>query len=301
MNRNFLVTGGAQGIGLAICREILEKGGNVYFTDINASLGEETRAKLVKDFGAERVGFGLQDVTNKEGWRTVWGEGENFFKGKIEALVNNAGIFSKTAYDKVLEVNALGVAHGTMMAMEKLGTTRGGQGGLIVQISSGAGLVANFATVEEAAYSASKHAVIGYVKALANTKTYLREKVRMVAICPSFVDTKLVAEVASPEKIKQTYNMDLLETEEIASAFSHLVVNGSSGDCMVIVPGMKFIFPEANMLILRVSALINTFLIKVLGHNKKEPIAKETIVKCGFFFLLVAFLLFHMLLSRIGL
>jgi len=300
MNRNFLVTGGAQGIGFAICREILEKGGNVFLTDINSTLGEESKEKLAKEFGATRVGYGEQDVTNKEQWRTVWEGAEKFFGGRVDALVNNAGIFSKTAYDKVLDINLMGLAHGSMLAVEKMGTSRGGGGGLIVQISSGAGLLPIGANLEEASYTASKHGVIGFVKWMAKSENYLREKVRMVAICPSFVETKLVSNVASLESIKQKSGMDIMQPEEISSAFSKMVVNGNSGDCLVIIPGMKFLWPDPSRITMTQCAIISKILIKVFGHKKDEPITQQQIQRGQMVGLFLIAVIFHIFLSWIG-
>jgi len=300
MNRNFLITGAAQGIGLAMCREVLVGGGKVFMTDINTKVGEESQANLAKEFGGSRVGFGTHDVTDQEGWRKVWEDAEEFFHGKVEALCNNAGIYNPEAWAKVLEINLIGTAYGTMLAMEKMGISRGGYGGLIVQTASLAGLVAGFDSVEAAAYTASKHGVVGYVRSLAKTEVYLKEKVRMVALCPGFADTELVKKVASPAQIKSQFGFDLLDMNEVGTAFTKLVVQGESGDCLAIVPGLNFFMPDCSRNILMVSALISKLLIKVKKHSPKEPVTSSQILQVELFLLFLLGIIFHMLLTWLG-
>merc|ERR1712013_863217 len=163
MNRNFLVTGGAQGIGLAMCNQILSKGGRGFLTDINTELGEKTRTL-----------FGEQDVTKQEEWREVWEKAEKFFGGRVEVLCNNAGIFHKTEWKRTLDINLMGVAYGTMLAMEKMGVSKGGQGGLIIQTGSMASFLAGFDTIEESAYTAAKQGVLGYCRSVATPQLYKR-------------------------------------------------------------------------------------------------------------------------------
>merc|ERR1719500_412955 len=120
MNRNFLVTGGAQGIGLALSRTVLQGGGRVYFTDINETEGEKTKEALAKEFGKDKVGFHKQDVTDTEAWPLVWDAADVFFSpGKVEALCNNAGIFHTSAWQRVLDINLSGLVTGTMLAIER--------------------------------------------------------------------------------------------------------------------------------------------------------------------------------------
>eukprot|EP00092_Neocalanus_flemingeri_P008861 GFUD01009536.1.p1 GENE.GFUD01009536.1~~GFUD01009536.1.p1 ORF type:complete len:303 (+),score=116.24 GFUD01009536.1:146-1054(+) len=301
MNRNFLVTGGAQGIGLAMSRQILSKGGRVFFTDINVEYGEKTRTDLEKDFGVKNVGFAEQDVTKEEQWRTVWDMAEKFFEGRVEVLCNNAGIFSKKDWKKVLDINLTGLAVGTMLAMEKMGASRGGPGGLIVQTGSMASFLAGFDTVEESAYTASKQAVLGYCRSLANEKTYKVEKVRMVGICPWFVNTELVrSQVGSVNEVEQKYQIRELEAHEVGAAFDRLVVTGLSGQMLVVMPGFMFFWPDWNRNMLAAFSMACKFCIKVLGHQSAEPVTPQQLMQVGFILFLIIAILFHCFLSWLG-
>jgi len=304
MNRNFLVTGGAQGIGLAYSRTILSGGGKVFITDINEKLGEETRSALALEFGEGRVGFGRQDVTEAEAWPQVWDSADIFFApGKVEALCNNAGIFSTTAWRKMLDINLCGLVTGTMLAMERLGTSRGGQGGLIVQTASMASFLAGFDTVEESLYTCSKQGVLGLVRSMATDKNaYSVEKVRMVGISPLFVNTELVRTQLNRgnDTVASRYNTRLLEPEEIGAAFQRLVVGGESGQMLVVMPGFTFYWPDFNRNMLKLFSLLSMFHIKVLGHPSSEPVSPRQLLHLASFFLLLLGILFHLLLSYLG-
>ena len=72
-----------------------------------------------------------------------------------------------------------------MIAMERMGVSRGGQGGLIFQTASLAALVAgSFNTAEEEIYTATKWAILGLTRSMGKHETWVKEKVKMVAVCP---------------------------------------------------------------------------------------------------------------------
>jgi len=301
MNRDFLVTGGAQGIGLSMCRQILSKGGRVFFTDINVENGEKTKAALEKDFGGKNVEFAEQDVTKEEQWREVWDKAEKFFEGKVSVLCNNAGIFHKKDWKKVLDINLQGLATGTMLAMEKMGASRGGPGGLIVQTGSMACFLAGFDTVEESAYTASKQAVLGYCRSMANEKTYKVEKVRMVGLCPWFVNTELVrSQLHSLNEVEEKYKIRSLETQEVGAAFDRLVVTGLSGQMLVVMPGFTFYWPDWNRSLLAVFSMASKFCIKVMGHPAAEPVSPQQLMQVGFIMFFIMAILFHLFISWLG-
>jgi len=304
MNRNFLVTGGAQGIGLAYCRTILTGGGNVFFTDINEEQGEKTQEILVKEFGKTRVGFCKQDVTDEAGWPLAWDAADAFFSpGKVEALCNNAGIFHTTAWKRMLDINLCGLVTGTMLAIERLGASRGGPGGLIVQTASMASFLAGFDTIEEGMYTCSKQGVLGLVRSMGRElPSYKKEKVRMVGISPLFVNTELVrSQVDSGNnRVIGDYKGRFLEPEEIGLAFQRLVVGGESGQMLVVMPGFCFYWPDWNRSMIKIFSMICMFCVKVMGHPASEPILPSQMRNVAIAFTLLCGILFHLLLSYLG-
>ncbi|MFQ5873014.1 MAG: SDR family NAD(P)-dependent oxidoreductase [Dehalococcoidia bacterium] len=185
-----LVSGGARGIGAAIARLFAREGACVAIGDI---LEEEGRG-VASDIGESGCGalFVELDVTREEDWRRAVAETVRKY-GKLNVLVNNAGIFRKErveelgedVWHEVMEVNAKGVFLGTKWAIPEMRKVGGGS---IVNISSGAGLVGN---PDGAAYGASKGAVRIFTKTTA--VQYGKDGIRANSIHPGPVDTTMLA------------------------------------------------------------------------------------------------------------
>merc|ERR1711892_1095333 len=157
MNRNFLITGAAQGMGLQFTRRALLGNGRVVMADLAKEEGEKAMKELEKEFGVGKVCFVQLDVRDQEMWKDAWDEAEKFFGGQVQVLMNNAGVYSKNNWKLILDVNLGGLAIGTMLAMERMGVSRGGQGGLIFQTASIASLLSgSLSSAEEEMYTATK-------------------------------------------------------------------------------------------------------------------------------------------------
>lgn len=183
-----LVTGGASGIGRALCAELGRRGALLTATDINAGLLEET-VRTLKEAGCEAAAAVL-DVTDA----TAFKELVNALvveHGRLDYLFNNAGIvavgeaqdFSFDDWHRVIDVNLYGVAHGVMAAyplMVKQGC------GHIVNTASAAGL---FPSAGEISYTASKYGVVGLSQALrVEGRKY---GVKVSVVCPGFIETPI--------------------------------------------------------------------------------------------------------------
>ncbi len=157
-----LITGAARGQGAAEARLFARAGATVILVDI---LDDQGRS-VAKDIGASYVHL---DVTSEDGWRTTI-DAVMARYGRLDVLVNNAGIPSRTRieeltreeWDRVMAVNLTSVFLGTKHAIPAM---RRGGGGSIVNISSMAGLVGT--VVGGAAYGASKGAIRIFTKATA--------------------------------------------------------------------------------------------------------------------------------------
>mmetsp|Transcript_33309 Transcript_33309/g.131209 ORF Transcript_33309/g.131209 Transcript_33309/m.131209 type:complete len:284 (-) Transcript_33309:654-1505(-) len=181
-----VVTGGAQGIGFCTCEEVLARGGKVSILDLSEEKGLEALSNLCKRFGAGRVLFLSCDVSRKESVVKALEETMNQF-GRLDVLVNNAGIGSGTL-KAVMEVNFHGVVFGSEYGWEMRTRTNGPS--VIINVASTAGLV----PLEQApVYSASKHAVVGYSRAIARKAK--KDSVTVHCMCPAFTDTGLVREL----------------------------------------------------------------------------------------------------------
>lgn len=180
------VTGGASGLGKAICLRATELGAKVAVMDLNAAAAAEVAAGLA---GARSYAV---DVSDAGQVNAVYAQiGADF--GRLDGAVNNAGIggefgpvtaCSDANWDKTIAVNLTSVFL-CMKAQLPLMLASGG--GSIVNMASLAGLLA-----EEAlpAYIASKHGVVGLTKSVAID--YGKQNIRCNAVCPSFIKTPMV-------------------------------------------------------------------------------------------------------------
>lgn len=211
--RVVMVSGANRGIGLAVARCLYEKG-------YRLSLGGRDAAKLVAAHGelekarAITVAFDACDRASCEAWiaRTV----SEF--GRIDALVNNAGISLKVgiedddedAYDAMWEVNVKGPLRLIRLALPYL---RHSGSGRIVNVSSLSGKrVKN----ENAGYAMSKFAVIALTHAV--RRIGWEDGVRATAICPSFVATDMTAHVTAVTRGEMIQPGDLAELVATALA-----------------------------------------------------------------------------------
>jgi NAD(P)-dependent dehydrogenase (short-subunit alcohol dehydrogenase family) len=194
-----IVTGAAQGMGRAIAEMLSAKGANVAIVDIN-----ETKAVTV----AERInGVPIAaDVSKPEDVSNMVNLVIERF-GTVDILVNNAGILRTSRIDDidydewklVLDVNLNGVF---LCTKAVLGFMKAQHFGRIINISSSAGR--SVSTLGGAHYTASKAAVLGFTRAVA--KEVAPHGITVNAICPGLIDTEMVRQDCSPERIETYIN-----------------------------------------------------------------------------------------------
>ncbi len=159
-----IITGAAQGMGLAHAHRCVAEGARVVATDIRGDVGRDATAAL--GHGAT---FIAHDVSDADSWTSVIAAALDRF-GRLDGLVNNAAIYptpsrieheEPEALERVLRVNVVGSWHGIRAVIEPM---RAVGGGSIVNISSLAGMRG---FVNLGSYSASKWAVRGITKVAA--------------------------------------------------------------------------------------------------------------------------------------
>ncbi|MFA5906648.1 MAG: SDR family oxidoreductase [Desulfobacula sp.] len=182
-----VVTGGASGIGLAVCRELAGHGARIAMLDMD----EEALSRISKEFSAKKIPvLGIAcNVTDEESCKAAMDKVLAGF-GQIDILFNNAGItqrgvFEKTetsVFRKVMEVNFFGSLYCTKAALPALIRTKG----VIIVNESVAGVAP---LLGRTGYSASKHALHGMFTSL---RCELRHKgVHVMIVCPGFIRTNL--------------------------------------------------------------------------------------------------------------
>lgn len=186
-----LVTGSTSGIGLGIARAFAKAGCNVVLNGLGDA--DEIKA-LVDQFNQDYEGkivFLGADLMQVSEIEKLMSEAAAEFGG-VDILVNNAGIqhvapmeeFATEKWDQVIALNLSAVFHTTRLALPYMKETNWGR---IINVASAHGLVAS---VNKAAYVASKHGVLGMTKvcALETAETGITAN----SICPGWVRTELV-------------------------------------------------------------------------------------------------------------
>ncbi len=202
-----LVTGASRGIGAAIAVKLSELGYHLILTGRDEKALAETQAACAS---AQTVAADL----------TVAADVEKLFAAveRIDLLVNNAGVgifgriadFSLEDWQRIQKVNVEGAFLCTQAAMKKMAAQGGGR---IISISSVVGVKGY---PEQAAYGASKHALLGL------TKTAIEEgrdaNIRVHAICPGGVATEMVKQ-SRPDL---TDFSAMIQPDDVADAVAYL-------------------------------------------------------------------------------
>jgi NAD(P)-dependent dehydrogenase (short-subunit alcohol dehydrogenase family) len=188
------VTGGGSGIGQGICQAYAREGARVIVLDANPDGATET-VDLVTSAGGKASALTL-DVTDRAACKAAAAEIAK--TGNISILVNNAGINRRNPitadpaavtkdWDDILSINLDGVFNVTHAFLGQLRATKG----RIVNIGS----IQSFVHVtwpNSAAYTTSKHGVLGFTRALAAELG--KDGVRVNAIGPGLIETRINAE-----------------------------------------------------------------------------------------------------------
>src|SRR5919108_4258643 len=187
-----LISGGARGQGAAEAKLFAREGAKVVFGDILDEEGKKVEAEIrAAGGGATYVHL---DVTNEASWHAAVDTAVRTY-GKLNVLVNNAGIYirkrieetTEDDLDQILAVNVKGVFLGTKQALPAM---RRAGGGSIINISSTAGLVGN--PHGSPMYTATKGAVRLFTKATA--VQHAKDNIRCNSVHPGPIETAMLKE-----------------------------------------------------------------------------------------------------------
>lgn len=222
-----VVTGGAQGIGLAIAQALVREGAAVVVADVN----ELGAAAAVEQLGGPRVAHAVCcDVRSAADVEAALDTAEDAF-GPVDIMVNNAGMtrdatmrkMSEQDFDDVVAVHLKGCWLGTRAAAARM-RERGS--GSIINVSSISGKVG---MVGQTNYSAAKAGIVGLTKAACKEVAF--RNVRVNAIQPGYIRTAMTD--AMPEHVKDSKIAEIPmgrpgEVDEVASVAVFLASDLSS-------------------------------------------------------------------------
>ena len=198
LRRAALVTGGAKGIGRAVCLALAEKGMDIAVNYAGSAAAAEETAAACRALGVRAVTL-QADVRRPENCQKLV-EDTVAALGRIDVLVNNAGITADTlmlrmteaGFDNVLATNLKGAFFCTKAASRYMMRQRYGR---IVSISSVVGLHGNAGQTN---YAAAKAGLVGLTKSVA--KEYAARQITANVVAPGFIDTDMTA--AMPESAR---------------------------------------------------------------------------------------------------
>jgi|SRR5690625_3120434 len=229
-----IVTGGASGIGKAICKELVADNVFVIISDVHKQNGEALEAELNKEAIISR--FERVNVTDYKALESMMKEIYEEF-GRLDYRINNAGIamygemYDTTIEDwqEIVNINLWGVINGTEIGYKIMKE----QGfGHIVNTSSAAGLGPS---PESTAYATTKSAVVGLTTSL----HYEAEAfgIKVSTLCPTFVDTPIFdeAKAINMDKsimAKQLQKQKMMSPQQLAK----IALNGVHKNKPIICP-----------------------------------------------------------------
>jgi NAD(P)-dependent dehydrogenase (short-subunit alcohol dehydrogenase family) len=187
--KRVFITGAASGIGLGLAEALAGAGAKVWMTDIDAARVEAAAERLrARGLAATAASLEVRDAAAFDAafdaaWQAL---------GRIELLFNNAGIgaaadardMTPALWRQVVEINFLGVVNGCQAAWQRMAAAGGGQ---IINTASAFGLLPG---PLYAAYSASKHGVVGLSRSLRAEGRALG--IEVTAVCPGFIRTRIL-------------------------------------------------------------------------------------------------------------
>ena len=239
--RTAIVTGGARGIGRAVCEALAAEGCRLV---VNYNGSAAAAAELVERLaaaGGEAVAVAGSVADPATGERLAAAAIDGF--GSIDVLVNNAGItrdstarkMTDEAFVEVVETNLTGTHRVTRAVLEPMCAAGFGR---VVNISSFVGQIGNFGQTN---YAASKAGMIGWTKALA--LELARTGVTVNCVCPGFIDTDMLQAVPDQvrDKLRERIPMRRFGLAgEVAAAVVYLARDGDyvTGACIDVNGGL---------------------------------------------------------------
>ncbi|MCD0423562.1 MAG: SDR family oxidoreductase [Rhodopseudomonas sp.] len=233
-DRVVIITGGSRGIGRATALGCAKRGFKVVIGYAsNSAAADEVVAEIAASNG-KAIAVKC-DVGHEEDILALFAAADAF--GPLGALVNNAGIVGPTArvdemsaerIQRIMAVNVTGSILCAREAVKRMSTRHGGQGGVIVNLSSVAAKLGSPNTYVD--YAASKGAVDSFTVGLGHEVA--GEGIRVAAIRPGLIDTEIHASGGDPERAHRlSVNVPMQRVgraEEIASAVVWLLSDEAS-------------------------------------------------------------------------
>jgi 15-hydroxyprostaglandin dehydrogenase (NAD) len=240
-----LVTGGAQGLGKAFAKVVLQAGGKVSLLDIKEDIGLKTMGEFNSHFGSSSSMFVKCDVRKESEVQAAFKKTFDIY-GKLDLVINSAGVFTLNDWEQTIDINLTAVMRCCLIAATYMAANVSGTGGHIINIASTAGLTS---VPFDPAYVASKHGVVGLSRCLADI--WEGQSIRVNCFCPSYVDTEMVrvAKSHNPVVAASVDVVGVMSTETAVDVFKKLLEDkDATGGVLAVTPaGAKYRYKPRTM------------------------------------------------------
>lgn len=247
--RSIFITGGGSGIGRATALHFAARGWFVGVGDINEAGMAETLALM----SGEAKWAGRLDVRDRAAWDTVLAEFAAAAGGRIDVLLNNAGVGTGGALaeldpdeiDRCLDINLKGVLYGAQAAYPYLKASA--PGSALVNLASAAGIAGSAGM---SVYCATKFGVRAVSESL--DAEWAEDKIKVASVCPGFIETPLLNGTGnrkSNEPIRERVKaagLEITPVERVAEAVWE-AVHGDKLDYFVGATAKRMAFAKRWM------------------------------------------------------
>ena len=232
-----IVTGAGAGIGAACARELAARGAIVVVSDIDASAAQQVATEITESGGTAT--FSRTDVRESEALTALVQQTVSEH-GRLDIAVNNAGISAEQLpiaeltpelWRKTLDINIDGVFFSMRAEIPAMIASGGGS---IINMGS---ILSSIAWPNAAAYTTSKHAVLGMTRSAA--LDYAAVGIRVNAVGPGFVSTDLVRNALPPEVFNELAGMHPIGRMGSPEDVAKLVAFLASDDAANITGGYQ--------------------------------------------------------------
>lgn len=230
-----LITGGGRGIGAATARMAASRGYRVVINYLSNAAAADTVVKEIESGGGKAVAI-KGDVAKDADIPKLFDATEKVF-GKVTHLMNNVGIIGRSSklaeaepemIREVINTNTTAAILVAREAVRRMAKSRGGEGGVIVNVSSMAAVLGS--PGEYTWYAASKGAVESFTVGLA--KEVAADGIRVNCVSPGVIETEIHAAGGQPDRLQRIGHLSPIprpgKPEEIASAILWLLSDEAS-------------------------------------------------------------------------
>ncbi|WP_152223959.1 3-hydroxyacyl-CoA dehydrogenase [Pseudomonas sp. SCB32] len=233
-NKVFLITGGGSGLGAATAKTLVGAGAKVVLADINAEAG----AAQVAELGEANARFVRTDVCSEadakaavqialDAFGALHGLANCAGVAPAEKIIGRNGVHALESFTRTININLIGTFNMLRLAAEAMARNEpdvGGERGIIINTAS----VAAFdGQIGQAAYSASKSAVVGMTLPIA--RELARSGIRVMTIAPGIFETPMMA--GMPQEVRDSLGASvpfpprLGRPDEYAALARHIIEN----------------------------------------------------------------------------